>query len=74
MACRVGITTDEAARKQYWQGKHTNFRRWQIISTHRTKTAAQVAETKRAREHGCKSHPGGGGEERATWKVYHFFY
>ena len=74
MACRVGITQDMETRKAFWQRDYPRLRNFRRISTHRTKSAAQAAETKKARAHGCDHHPGGGGPERGTWYVYHFTY
>ena len=74
MACRIGITTDPQERKRFWQRQHRFVRNWQIISTHRTKTAAQRQERALAARYGCVSHPGGAGPERATWYVYYFEY
>ena len=74
MACRVGITTDRPGRKQYWKRQHPTLKRWQILSEHRTKSAAQQKENMVSEKHGCNYHPGGSGPQRATWYVYHFYY
>ena len=73
MNCRVGITTDSDRRKQEWKKRYPRLRKWQIISRHRTKTAAQNKERAVAEEHGCYAHPGGSGPERGAWNVYHFY-
>ena len=74
MACRVGITTDPERRKQEWEREQPTLRRWRILSTHRTRSAAQTRENQEARNRGCQAHPGGPGPERATWRVYYFEY
>lgn len=74
MACQIGISTDPARRKKEWQAERPTLRNWQIVSTHRTKSAAQKAESKLAASSRCNSHPGGAGPEKATWHVYRFTY
>ena len=74
MACRIGITADPDERKRFWKGKYRKFDKWEILSTHRSKSAAQAAETKLAEKHGCTAHGGGAGSEKATWYVYKFKY
>lgn len=74
MACQIGITTDPARRKQEWQTKYPRLSGWTVLETHRTKTAAQAAETRLARVHGCNHGAGGSGPEVATWSVYRFNY
>lgn len=74
MACRIGITTNPGERKRYWEEKHPTLRNWQILERHKTKTAAQAAETRLAAQHGCEAHPGGDGPENADWAVYKFDY
>ena len=74
MACRVGMTTNPEERKQYWKSRHRNFRRWTILSTHYTKSAAQKAERAAAERYGCESHAGGTGRKTTTWYVYRFYY
>ena len=72
--CRVGITTDPDRRKMEWEEKYPNLRNWKILSKHNSRSSAQSAEESKARGHGCKSHPRGGGPEMSTWYVYHFEY
>jgi len=74
MACRIGITTNPGERKRYWEGQHRNLRNWTILSRHRTKTAAQAAETLEARRRRCQASPGGAGPEQGNWAVYYFEY
>lgn len=74
MPCRVGITTDPDRRKADWDRHVVGLRNWKIVGKHRSKSAAQKAETVYARQSGCVSKPGGGGQERATWYVYRFTY
>ena len=74
MACRVGITTNPKGRKQYWESQYPGLRKWQILSRHRTKVAAQNKERIVAKQHGCDAHPGGSGPVRGAWNVYHFYF
>ena len=74
MACRVGMTTDPEERRKHWEGQHPTLRNWTILSRHSTKTAAQAAETREAKDRGCVSGSGGGGPEVAQWSVYYFTY
>ncbi len=74
MNCRVGMTTDLESRKKHWQREHSNLYSWQILGTYKTKTEAQNAENSFAKLHNCTSHPGGDGNENATWYVYKFSY
>jgi hypothetical protein len=71
MACRVGITTPDV-RKRYWQRRCKGFRNWKIVHRCHSKRDAQRLEEQLARQHGCKSWPGGAGPERGAWNVYHF--
>lgn len=74
MPCRVGITTDPLSRRIYWNEHVVGLRNWLVVSTHKTKSAAQRAETECARQSDCVALPGGDGPERATWSVYRFTY
>lgn len=74
MPCQIGITTDPDRRKQEWQQERPTLRNWQVLETHRTKTAAQAAEVRLANQQGCNYGTGGGGQEVATWYVYRFDY
>ncbi len=72
MACRIGITTNEAERKKDWEAQHPRLRNWTILSRHGSKTAAQREETAQAKRRGCVSQAGGAGSEYASWSVYYF--
>jgi len=74
MACRIGITTNPGKRRRDWEGEYSNLRNWQILERHRTKSDAQQAETRLARQHGCVAEPGGSGAEHDDWCVYKFDY
>lgn len=74
MPCRIGITTNPDNRRAFWDGRVQGLNRFQLISKHYSKSAAQAAENQKADAHGCNSNPGGSGPELATWYVYHFFY
>ena len=74
MPCQIGITTNPDRRKQEWQNQRPSLRNWTILEQHRTKTAAQQAENRFARQHGCNSGSGGDGPENANWFVYKFDY
>ena len=72
MACQIGITTDPDRRRREWRSQRPTLRNWRILSTHRSKSAAQREESKLAARSTCSSHAGGVGPERATWYVYRF--
>ncbi len=74
MACRIGMTTNPDSRRKDWEREHKKITGWKILSTHRSKTAAQEAEKRLAKRHRCISYPGGSGAEKATWHVYKFNY
>ena len=72
MACRVGITTDPARRKQEWESKYSTLRNWRIVSEHGSKSEAQEVENRIEDACGCDAHHGGDGPENAYWYVYVF--
>ena len=74
MPCRIGITTNIATRRSYWNGRVQGMRNFGKISSHSSRSAAQAAENRKAASHGCNSSPGGGGDPNARWHVYHFYY
>ena len=74
MPCRVGITMDLDRRRREQERVYPTLRSWRRESTHRSKSAAQAAERRIARQRGCDAHPGGAGPEYATWYVYSFRY
>ena len=75
MGCRIGITTNEAERKQYWERVHPTLRNWEILSRHRSKSAAQHQENLLAEKHGCDASPGGDDSDiDDIWVVYYFAY
>lgn len=74
MPCRIGITTNPGERKRHWEGQHPTLRNWEILGRHSTKSEAQAAETRLARQYGCQASPGGDGPEHADWVVYKFDY
>ena len=74
MACRIGITTNPGERKRHWESEHPTLRNWEILARHPSKSAAQLAETRLARQHGCQASPGGDGPEIGKWCVYKFDY
>ena len=74
MACRIGITTDEARRRGEWEAKYPSLRNWRALHHCTTKTEAQRLETSLARDQGCESSPGGDGPENGNWVVYRFDY
>lgn len=73
MPCRVGITTNPAGRKSYWEGQVVGLKNWQILAKYATKAEAQVYETTYAESHGCHASPGGQ-DAIGPWFVYHFEY
>ena len=74
MPCRVGITTDPEGRKKDWERVHPSLTGWEILATYDNKTKAQARENVEAVIRGCEAHPGGSGDECATWFVYYFRY
>ena len=74
MACRVGMTTNPGERKRYWESKHPNMYNWEILERHKSKSAAQAAEDRIARQYGCVSAAGGDGPESGDWVIYRFQY
>ena len=74
MACRIGITTNEAERKQHWEREHPTLRDWRIVGHHNSKLAAQQQETQLAAQYRCVSWQGGAGPEVGDWVVYYFAY
>ena len=74
MPCRAGITTNPNERRAYWQNRVVGLRDWRIVSTHRSKSAAQAAESVYCARSGCISFPGGAGPDMATWYLYRFTY
>ena len=74
MPCRVGITADVAARRNYRSRRVQGMRQFQVISSHKLRCTVQAAENKKATTRGCHSSSGGGGNPYARWHVYHFFY
>jgi len=74
MPCRIGMATDPDERKDEWKREYPNLRNWEILGWFKTKSAAQQAETRLARQHGCVAEPGGSGAEHDDWCVYKFDY
>ena len=80
MPCRVGMTTDPATRKAYWEGQVVGLRNW-TQSYAGTKGAAQAEENSRKNTRNllghrgtCHGHPGGGDPDNGQWYVYEFEY
>ena len=74
MACRIGITTNEAERRQDWEREYPTLRNWRIVGSHGSKSEAQQQENQLAAKHNCDSSPGGAGPEIGNWVVYYFEY
>ncbi|MXY35922.1 MAG: hypothetical protein F4052_08490 [Dehalococcoidia bacterium] len=74
MACQVGITTDPDRRRSEWERDRPRLSHWRLVSTHRSKSAAQRAEIDYAERNNCNYGVGGAGPEVATWYVYRFSY
>lgn len=75
MACRVGMTTDPAARKSYWQGQHPTMRNWTILASGLSREEAQKKEDDFARFGNCTASGGGNDPDRLkAWSVYRFEY
>ena len=74
MACRVGITTNPAGQKQYWESMYPLLGNWELEGPYPTKSEAQAREDILACEHDCDTHEDGTGPECANWYVYYFEY
>lgn len=74
MGCQVGITMNPVRRKEQWAEKRPSLRNWQVLSRHRSRSAAQKREDWEAARRGCNAHHGGRGPENAIWYVYYFEY
>ena len=61
-------------RHTEWKSSYPNLRNWTLLAQFNRKSEAQTYESNTAYNHGCDASPGGGGEEYATWFVYHFDY
>jgi len=71
--CRVGITTDTRACREYWEARVTGFRGWRVVSSHASRPAAKDAEVEYSRRFGCES-LSGEGPILARWCLYRFSY
>lgn len=74
MPCRVGITTDANASRDYWEPRVAGFRDWKVVSSHSTRAAAKDALTDYARRFDCEAVSSDGGPALARWVVYWFHY
>lgn len=73
MPCRVGITTDPGERRSYWENRVVGLTNWRILTSFRSRSAAQQYENEYAVRSGCHAHPGGP-DASGTWYVYRFDY
>lgn len=73
MPCRVGITTDPAKRKAYWESQVVGLKNWKILASYNAKSKAQEHEKRYADRYGCKLSLGGV-DGRGSWSVYRFDY
>lgn len=73
MPCRVGITTDTRACREYWESRVEGLRNWQVVSVHTSRLAAQDAESEYARRFDCDAQSGDG-PTLARWCLYRFSY
>ena len=74
MPCRIGITTDITASRNYWEQRVAGFRDWKVISSHSTRAAATDAQADIARRFGCEVAAGNDGPALARWVVFQFHY
>ena len=74
MPCRIGITTDTTASRNYWEHRVAGFGGWKVISAHSTRAAAADAQVDIARRFGCEVASGGDGPALARWVVFQFHY
>ena len=73
MPCRVGITTNLAERKAYWENRVAGLTNWRILASYRSKERAQDHENSYAERYNCRAHAGGS-DAPGTWYVYRFNY
>ncbi len=73
MPCRVGITTNLAQRRAYWENQVIGLSDWRTLGTYNNKADAQAHETRHAASYGCQAHAGGA-DAAGTWSVYKFDY
>ena len=72
MGHHVGITTNPEERKKYWTEKDPAIRNWKILGKFNSKSEAQFAQSRYAREMESAVYSGGGGSEEGIWYVYSF--
>ncbi|MEQ8336476.1 MAG: hypothetical protein RIA62_03975 [Cyclobacteriaceae bacterium] len=73
MPCRVGITTDPAKRKSYWESQVIGLKNWKILASYNAKSKALEHEKRYAERYGCKLSLGGV-DGKGSWSVYRFEY
>ena len=74
MGCRIGMTTNEQERYQYWRGRHPRLYNWQVLARGLTYESAQQMENRIAAQTGCTAEPGGRKIAGAAYLVYRFDY
>ncbi len=71
---RVGMTTDLAERKTFWQKKYgIRFYGWDVVESGLTYEQAQSLENE-YRKHGFEGDAGGPKVPGPVWSVYIFYY
>ncbi len=74
MPCRVGMTSNPAARKAYWKSQHPKMRNWDIIAKKLTYKEAHEKEKAAAKRYRCTAHSGGLKKRGKVYSVYRFDY
>ena len=72
MPSRIGITTNPARQRAYWERQSTNLQNWQVAGPFHTKRAAESYKDQQAALLNCSASPDGLGPEVARWYVYYF--
>ena len=73
MPSRVGITTNSAQRKAYWESQVIGLKNWKILASYTSKAKALAHEKRYAERYGSKLSLGGV-DGTGSWSVYRFDY
>ena len=72
MPCRVGMTTDLAERKRYWETQYPNLKNWQVLHRNLTYDEAIVTEKQEAQDRNCEAAAGGERVPGGAYSIYYF--
>ena len=73
MPIRVGITTNPAQRKAYWESQVVGLKNWKILASYTSKNKAIEHEKRYAERYKAKLSTGGV-DGSGSWSVYRFDY